>query len=406
MSGLIGRYGSERAVDSRLKLLADCPFSEGFFFEISQEIRPYLRAIKGAVPKVLVLDLDNTLLGGVVGEDGWNSVAIGTDPLGKAYLEFQKSIYDLYKRGTILAINSKNNFEDVQEVFQKRDDMILKLEYFASIRVNWNDKAKNCYEIAKEINVGIDSLVFWDDNPAERMLVHQAIEEVCVIDPPEDISNWAMYVKNMSYFDSLHLGTEDMQRGKMYAENRQRQDAQVAAPDLHSYYHSLSLKVECLEGTEEQLPRIVSLLGRTNQFNLTTKRYTEQEIQTFIEDVQWTVRSYAAEDRFGSYGVVGVAIIAFKENSAILDSLLLSCRAMGKGIEDTMIFDIAVCVREMGIRTLTASYLPTKKNVPIQPFLPGKGFIEIERSGTEIQYSVDLADKKFENPEHIQLIKF
>lgn len=404
MSGLLSRYGSDRAIDSRLKLLADCPFTEEFFLEISEEIRPYLRAIKASVRKVLVLDLDNTVWGGVVGEDGWNGVKIGNDPIGKAFLEFQKAILELYNRGTVLAINSKNNFEDIKEVFQNRSEMILKLEHFASVKANWNDKATNCNEIAKEINVGLDSLVFWDDNPAERMLVGDAIEEVYVANPPEDISSWASFLHNLSLFDSMNIAEEDMVRGKMYAENRQRNEAEKSSSNLTMFYHSLGLKVTCHRGNEGNLPRIVALLGRTNQFNLTTKRYTESEIRSFIEDENWEVRCYSAEDRFGRYGIVGVGLTKYEDGEASLDSFLLSCRAMGKGIEHAMMADVAACVADKGIRRLNALYRPTKKNVPIQIFLPEIGFHSKNGSDMQKTFSIQLDEQKLNNPEYIELI--
>jgi FkbH-like protein len=403
LSHHIRRFGLAHAVDPRLRLMADCLFTPDFFFEVARGIRPYLRALKGNIRKVLVLDLDNTLWAGVVGEDGWDKVKIGTDPLGKAFASFQSAILELYERGVILAINSKNNPNDVEEIFARREEMLLKLDHFASVQVNWQDKATNCKNIAEDINVGLDSLVFWDDNPAERLLVRESLEDLYVVEPPSDPARWADFLRNLDLFDALQLSDEDARRGRMYAENRRRRDMASTSSDLKSFLANLHLKVSCRPACQENIPRIVSLLMRTNQFNLTTKRHSEQNVREWAHDSYYKIMSYSAQDRFGSYGIVGVTILKCLSDCAEIDSFLLSCRALGKGIEDVMLAVIAEQANQAGLTKLTGTYIPTKKNAPIKDFLPCKDFLRDNQSDQGIEYSFDLKNQNLMVPEHVTI---
>lgn len=398
---LIKKYGISNAYDPRLRHLADCRFTDPFMYEIAKGIKSYIRAIRGTIKKVLVLDLDNTLWSGVVGEDGWDGVKIGSDPIGRAFVDFQKAVLELNKRGVILAINSKNNENDALEVFNRREEMILKQQHFALLKINWKDKATNCIEIAKEINIGLDSLVFWDDNPTERLFVQESLEQVEVVQVPEDVSLWADYLRDGSYFDVLQISHEDARRGQMYAENRLRAEAEVKATDIQTFLNSLELKVECRYVCEENIARITSLLGRTNQFNLTTKRYSQKEIECMDSELNCKVMSFSAADKFGSYGIIGVVIIKISEAVCDLDSLLLSCRAMGKGIEDVMIWKVSDLAQKAGVDTIKATYVSTKKNVPIKEFLPDKGFIKTHQNEHGTDYEYDLSTKMIPKPVHV-----
>lgn len=396
------RFGLERACDPRLRLLADCRFSPDFHFQAAHGLGPYIRSIKGTMRKVLVLDLDNTLWGGVVGEDGWDGVRIGEgDPVSKAFAAFQKAILELYDRGVILAINSKNNWTDVQELFACREEMLLKLDHFASIQVNWQDKATNCRTIAQEINVGVDSLVFWDDNPQERALVRELLPEVLVVEVPSDPSRRAGQLMDLDVFDSLVLTEEDSTRGRMYVEDRLRREAAVTAPDLGSFLESLGLKVGVARAADGNVARLASLLARTNQFNLTTQRHTEQDLRRWAADADWSVLGFSAEDRFGSYGIVGLTILRKRPAWAEIDSLLLSCRAMGKGIEDCMLAAAARQACQWGLHQVRARYIPTKKNMPARDFLPSHGFVELARGPDGAEYTIRLEGDRLAMPSHV-----
>ena len=397
------QFGISHAIDPRLRLMGDCLFTPDFFFELSRKLRPYIRGLKAVSKKVLVLDLDNTLWGGVVGEDEWDGVQIGTGPAGKAFSDFQKAILELYKRGVILAINSKNNPDDAMDVFNRRDEMVLTKEHFASIQINWQDKATNCRLIAKDINVGLDSLVFWDDNPAERAMVRENTKDVYVVQPPEDVSTWAGILRECDLFDSLTLSSEDARRGQMYAEEKHRRDMEDSATDMQSFLASLNLKVKCQAACEENIPRIVSLLTRTNQFNLTTRRHSEETIRQWANDPQWKITSYAAEDRFGSYGIIGVTISKCSGDCSQLDTLLLSCRAMGKSIENVMITSVIQQARNCRCKNLSATYCPTKKNTPVKTFLPDSGFSKVSSDGDAVEYILDLDGYNINVPEHVKV---
>jgi len=401
LSGLVRHYGLDNAIDRRLQILADCRFTPEFFFKLARAFRPYIRSVKAIVKKVLVLDLDNTLWGGVVGKDGWDKVKIGNDGVGKAFLLFQAAILELHNRGVVLAINSKNNPEDVNELFQKRQEMLLKPEHFAAIKTNWHDKITNCIEIAKEINVGLDSLVFWDDNPSERLLIRHGLEQVFVVELPGDVALWADFVRTLGLFDSLQLSEEDAKRGQMYAQERLRRQTASLAPDLDSFLKLLELEVEIQDASEQNIPRIVSLVSRTNQFNLTTRRHSEQTIRDWERSDDCKITCYAAQDRFGSYGIIGVTILKKTDGDVEIDSLLLSCRAIGKGIEKVMLSVVMEQARQMGAGRVKATYIPTKKNSPVKDFLPNNGFCLINEDDTKKYYDIDLSQVRLTIPEYI-----
>lgn len=399
----VRRAGLDHVADPRLQLLADCPFTPDFLFRVAGGLRPYVRALKGAVRKVLVLDLDGTLWGGVVGEDGWEGVRIGDDPVGKAFARFQDAILELYDRGAILAINSKNNPGDVEELFRNRPEMRLKLDHFAAVRMNWMDKVSNCRAIAEEINVGLDSLVFWDDNPAERALVRESVDDVYVVDVPSDPSKWADLLSDLTLFDALHIAAEDATRGKMYAEDRLRREAAVVATDMTAFLSALELKVKIARASDANIPRIASLLTRTNQFNLTTRRHSETTLREMVADGDWSVLCYSAEDRFGSYGIVGVTIVRRQPAHAEMDTVLLSCRALGKGVETSMLARVAEQTRHWGLNAIHATFIPTKKNAPIRDFLPGNGFQETARRDDGVDYVFDLTRGDLAVPSYVTI---
>lgn len=397
------QLGLERALDPRLALIADSPYTSDLHFRASAALRPYVRALKGATRKVLVLDADNTLWGGVVGEEGWEGIRIGVDPVGTSYTRFQEAILELYRRGVILALNSKNNAADVEEVFEKRPEMVLKLEHFASTQINWRDKVANCRAIAEEINVGLDSLVFWDDNPAERLLVRESLPDVQVVEVSSDRASWADALRETTWFDALEITVEDAERGRMYAEDRVRRQAEVTATDMDSFLRSLDLKVTASPGSDVNLARIVSLLSRTNQFNLTTRRHPEARVREMANAPTWSVLCYSAADRFGDYGIVGVTIMQHETETAVIDSLLLSCRAMGKGIEHVMLATLARQARAWGARRIVAAFLPTRKNAPARDYLPSLGFERVADAQDRIDYELDLLARDVSFPEHVAI---
>ena len=401
LSYYLARMGLNQAIDRRMEFLASCRYRPEFFFAASQGMRAVARSLRGLSRKVLMLDLDNTLWGGVVGEDGPGGIRIDGDAVGRAHMAFQQAVLELHRRGVILAINSRNNIADVEEAFQLRPEMPLALEHFASIQANWDDKAINARRIAAELNIGLDAMVLWDDDPQQRAMMREAIGEVYVVQPPSDISQWPDHLRHLGLFDTLHLTTEDSARGAMYAQDRIRRQAAGSWGDLESFLGTLNLEVRVEQANESNAARLCELLARTNQFNLTTRRHNRQQLEQWMAQPSWSVLGFSAKDRFGSYGLVGATILHRAENALEVESLLLSCRAMGKGVEDAMLWAVALQAGQWSLQRIEALYIPTRKNAPIRSFLD-KHFQSDDQASQEILYVLDLSRQPVQLPPHIR----
>ncbi len=314
--------------------------------------------------KCLVLDLDNTLWGGVLGEDGVDGITLGGDYPGKAYSWWQQALLHLSHNGVILAICSKNNESDVDEAWNNNPAMVLKREHFSAMRINWNDKASNIKELADELNIGLDSMVFIDDNPAERELVKQLLPQVEVPDFPDKPYQLIPFFKSLveRYFRIYQVTDEDRAKTQQYRANALRRAEQSHFADLDAYLYSLEICLDITEADEHRVPRIAQMTQKTNQFNLTTRRYTATDVQQHIDD-GWRVFCVNVSDRFGDSGITGVVFVEPIDDVTVnIDSLLLSCRILGKGIEDAFVKTVLNLLRLDGIRKVTAAYLPTAKN--------------------------------------------
>jgi FkbH-like protein len=386
---LLARVGAAQFYDPRYWHMARAPYGREGLREMAAEAFKYLRARQGKSRKCLVLDCDNVLWGGIVGEDGLAGIKLGKTHPGSAYWEFQQQALEMYHRGILLALCSKNNEADVWEVFDRHPDMLLRREHIAAARINWEDKAANLRELARELNLGIDSLVFADDSEFEIQLVRQIVPEVEALHLPKETA-----VENRDrlagcgWFDTLTVSGEDARRGALYAAEAQRTQARTASGDLASYYASLEMQVEIRFATGFTIPRIAQLTQKTNQFNLTTRRYSELEIRNLAASQADAVLSLRLEDRFGDAGIVGVAILRHEGDTAAIDTLLLSCRVLGRHVEDVL---LAQCIRwaqSKGYRALAGEYLPTAKNAQVKDFYPARGFTP--REGAQ-WFDLDLA---------------
>jgi FkbH-like protein len=376
---LVHKLGESNVFDLRGLYAFDIPFTHEFMTALAEEWTAYARALLGKTKKCIVLDLDNTLWGGVVGELGPLGVALGPDYPGNAFVNFQKALLDFYNRGIILAIASKNNPEDVEEIFKKNPYMVLKENNFSAIRVNWGDKAENIADIARELNIGVDSMVFLDDDPLMRAMVRGRLPGISVPEfsiPPE---HYAQTLYDLDLFHQFALTEEDSQRGKMYAEEQQRKKVLSSAKSADDYIAELGIVMRVSMNDESLIPRISQLTQKTNQFNLTTRRHTEADIQRFIAD-GGLVFSGHVSDKFGDYGTVIVAIVT-PGKIATLETFLMSCRVMGRGVECAFMDHIARVLHERGIATLHASFIPTAKNKPTEGFLPDHGFVRSDSEG-------------------------
>ncbi len=395
---------SGKTFDDKMKYLAKMAIPEVAFPSLAKEMLRIVRPISGLSKKCLVLDLDNTVWGGVLGEEGIEGIKIGIEPPGNAYSDFQKAAKALLKRGIILAINSKNDIELVKEAFEKRPEMILKWDDFASVRANWHDKAQNLREIAAELNIGVDSFVFMDDNPAERFLIKSELPEVLTVDMPEDCSNYAQTLLDLNVFDALHITSEDKNRTQLYKAETERKQFKSQITDLSEYLTSLETKVEVFPVDSFSIARVSQLTQRTNQFNLTTRRYSEAEIKSFTESQNTKVYCLKSSDRFGEHGIVGASILKTpKENVWELDVLLMSCRVLGRGIEEAFMHFICEEVLKEKAQILIGRYLPTKKNGMAKEFYKRLRFDQTESSDLETVYQLSLQERSIRLPSYVRL---
>ena len=312
--------------------------------------------------KCLVLDLDNTLWSGVLGEDGVTGITISGDYPGKAFHYFQEAIKALKDNGVILTICSKNNPEDVEQVWMDNPYMVLKKEDFSAVRINWQDKATNIRELSEELNIGTDSMVFIDDNPTERELIKQMLPEVAVPEFPKQPYDLIPFIKQVAddYFRIYTLTDEDKKKTEQYKANAQRKQEEKKFINMEDYLASLQIEIDIEKCNEFNLARIAQMSQKTNQFNLTTHRYTDSDIENKVQNGDW-VYCISVRDKFGDNGITGEIIIAKDGNKALIDTLLLSCRILGKGIEEAFIKTILGLLKEQGVEMLEADYFPTLK---------------------------------------------
>ena len=401
---LVARYGRARWHDERKWLTMRMPIAADGLIHLANEWLRFIHPLTGKVCKALVTDLDNTLWGGVVGEDGMEEIKVGPEYPGAAHQSLQRVILDLYQRGIILAICSKNNPADAMEVLESHPGMLLRPQHFAALRINWSDKAQNLREIAAELNVGTDALAFLDDNPVERERVRVELPVVTVIELPDDPMGYAQALRDSPLFERLSLSAEDRKRGGYYAEQRQRVEIEHSAASLEDFYHSLQQEVEIAPVIPKTLARVAQLTQKTNQFNLTTRRYSEQQIAEMAASRDWHVYSLRVRDRFGDNGLVGVAILHFADEVCEIDSFLLSCRVIGRTVETAFLAYIVEQAQSRGIRRLTGWFLPTKKNAPAESFYATHGFEPLEQQDRGYLWSLDLQDAQIACPEWIRLI--
>lgn len=369
-------HGQSNVFDYHKYFFGDIKIAFDYIPYLGHELVSYIKAALGANKKCIVLDLDNTLWGGIVGEDGFEGIKLGKTPPGNAYVEFQKRLLALHKRGIILAINSKNNVDDALQVIRKHPDMVLREEHFASMKINWNDKLTNMKEIATELNIGLDSIVFFDDDPVNRDLISMGLPQVLTVDLGEDPVNFASILMEMNDFDLLQITEDDVKRGQMYLADKNRKSLLESATNLDDFLKQLDIKIEMKTAEEFSIPRISQLTLKTNQFNLTTRRYQEEEIRAFANDKKMLVGCAQVKDKFGDNGITGVYIVKKENSEWIIDTFLMSCRIMGRGIENGILSAILEDAKKQGVKKVKAIFIPTAKNQPTENFLSDYGFVK------------------------------
>ena len=405
---LIARHGRERWHDERKWLTMRMPIAAEYLSALAEEWLRFLYPLMGRVAKVVVTDLDNTLWGGVIGEDGVEGIQVGRDYPGAAYLALQRTLVDLHNRGIVLAIASKNNEAEAIRALETHPAMLLRKRHFAAWQIHWEAKADSLRRIAEELNVGLDTLVFLDDNPAEREAIRLALPEVTVLELPADPMRYASAVRACPLFERLEHLAEDRARGKYYQQQRERRAAQTNHASLEDFYYSLEQKVEIARATlPATLERVAQLIGKTNQFNLTTRRHTAVEVAGYAAAPDWDVYTAEVRDRFGDNGIVGACIVRRDARGAEpqceIDTLLLSCRVIGRTVEDAILHFLVEDSRRRGVRRITGWFLPTAKNKPAESFYPRHGFRALEQTAAGTLWALDIEERAIACPPWIQL---
>ena len=347
----------------------------------------------GLGKKCLVLDLDNTLWGGIIGEDGLSGIRLGDSPEGEAFQAFQESILALKERGVVLAVCSKNNEADAREVFERHPAMRIGLDDFAAFVADWRTKPEQLLTVAEELGIGLDSLVFVDDNPVEREAVRQFLPEVDVVVLPSDPSDYVRALADYLLFEPASFTTEDARRTEQYVGRRTAAAASASSETIEGFYRSLDMHAVVSPFTDEDLPRIAQLVGKTNQFNLTTRRHPPAALREFAGDPSCVHLSFRLGDRFTEHGLVAV-VIAFEREAVLeLDTWLMSCRVIGRSLEATVLQELGRAASERGCTELRGSYIPSAKNDLVRDLFPRLGFELVdERDGTT-HWIYDLSRK-------------
>ena len=400
------RLGADAALDARGNYLWRAPFKHAFLDAWAQQLARVTCALKGKTKKVLVLDCDNTLWGGVVGEVGLAGIALDpTQHPGRVFFDFQTTVLHLVERGVLLVLCSKNNEGDVFEVLDRHPHCIIKRSHLAGSRIDWNNKASNIAALGDELNLGLDSFVFVDDSPVECEMIRQMLPQVTVLQVPARVHELPPLLLQTGLFDTLRFTEEDGQRAKLYQEERSRKTERLGHVSLDEYLRSLQTVAVIHRARPSEVSRISQLTQKTNQFNLTTRRYSEQEIQSLLADSGTVVYSLSVRDRFGTLGLVGVLVARFDGESARIGDFLLSCRALGRRLEEAM---VAHCLADIGATRVVArweaEYSATAKNGQVADFWPRLGFTEAEAVAGRKRYT-RAADAAISGPPDLVTIQ-
>lgn len=391
---LAATWGRDRWHDERFYHQAKLPCAPECLVDYAHSLASIVLAQLGKGRKCLVLDLDHTLWGGVIGDDGLGGIRLGQgDPEGEAFLAFQLYVKSLQERGVILAVCSKNTEAIAKEVFEKHTEMVLRLGDISCFMANWDDKATNLRRIANQLNIGADSLVFVDDNPAERAIVRQLCPEVAVPELPEDPAQYIRALDRQRYFQVVAISGEDLKRTDFYQASGARQALESTAEDLNSFLKSLDLVATVAPVDAMNLERSAQLIQRSNQFNVTTRRHAAGDLMAMVADTSFITRTVSLRDRFGDHGLISVVLAQVVDDSLRIDTWLMSCRVLKRGVEDFVLNDLVRSARARGVRTLVGDYLPTQKNGLVRDLYATLGFaLESEDASGNTRWTLPIAD--------------
>lgn len=397
--------GFVNSFDRRHWQMARAPFTQRATLRLCNELGRLVRALHGKTKKCLVLDCDNTLWGGVIGEDGLGGIKLGTTYPGSCYKSFQEEILNLRERGVILALCSKNNEQDVLDVLSNHPEMLIKEKHLAAWQINWDDKATNIRRLASELNIGLDSFVFIDDSEFEINLIREQLPEVASIHLKGNTSDYRGLLSSFGYFDSLTFTAEDRRKNEMYGEARIRSKLESQSNSIEEYLENLGLEATLGVPAVADIPRCSQLSQKTNQFNLTTYRYSEGQIAELISNVNSDVFYLRVSDKVSDLGLVGMAVVRYRQSETQIEAFMMSCRAIGRGAETALLAYIAnQSKNKRGSNCLVAKYLHTPKNESlVSNFYEMNGFKKVSQQEKDTNWILDLHASSIPYPTWIKI---
>jgi len=390
LNGISSSIGHNNFYDDRMYYISKVPYSGLGLFSIGKELSKIVKAIYGTKKKCIVLDCDNTLWGGIIGEDGLHNISLGEEYPGICYKNFQKTLLDYKRKGFVLTINSKNNYDDVIEVMEKHPHQILKKEDFAVLKIGWSPKNESIKEISQILNLSLDSFIFIDDSPIECKIVKDSFPEVKVLNLPNNPLEVENYLKDVDELEVLSLTDEDRDKTNQYIDNAKRQQLKIDSFDLKSFYSSLKMEINICIDHAPSVNRLAQLCQKTNQFNLTTIRHSESDIMNFIDSKNSSVYHFSLKDIFGDNGIVGLAIIKIERKIVEIDTFLMSYRVISRTAENNFLNYILADLARYRYGEIYASWKKTKKNSLVMDFFESFGFSLIEESENEKLYKYSL----------------
>ena len=403
LDSLVLEKGIHNWSSPQFLITAKLPFHPDFSCFYASHVCDFICAIKKRPTRLIITDLDNTLWNGIVGEIGYDNVDLNFEEKGLPHLRLQRMLLDLHNQGVVLAISSKNTESNALEVFENRNEMILKKEHFASIKINWLPKSQNINDILSELNLTETGTTFLDDSKLEREEVKQAFPEIYVPELPEDSGSWVEVLLESGKFLIPSVSKEDLNRQESYKAEAQRNSKKMEFNDLSGFLQSLNLELEPIKINAENIDRVESLVNKTNQFNLTTRRHNRSKIESFVRGNNYGY-CFSLKDKYSDYGIIGVLLGEPKGHSLMIDTWLLSCRAMGRTVENAMLkhFQSHACSINAG--TIIGEYIPTSKNIPVENLFASLEFSQVENRDSDPQlFELSVKNDSPVN-EHVELV--
>jgi len=404
---VIAHTGVNSSTDLRYFYSSKAPYTIDFFEAYSRHIKPYVMSANGRSKKAVIFDCDNTLWKGVLGEEGYDGIEMSyATKDGAVFAEVQSIAVSLNRQGVLVGLCSKNNPGDVDEVIRTHPDMQLRDEHIAVRRVNWSDKVSNLREMARELNLGLDSFVMVDDSPFEANLIKEQLPEVTVLQVTERLYEYPrMLRENLGLFYNLSSTAEDAKKAGMYKEQEKRESSKQEFTDIKDYLASLGMKMIIYQDDKSIIPRMSQLTQKTNQFNLTTRRYTERDIESFLEDERTSVFAFSITDKFGDSGITGLSIIRIgDDNCAVIDSFLMSCRVIGRDAEFALMNCLIGYLKDRKVELVSAQYIKTQKNEQVMDFFDQCSFPLKSSTESERNYCLNIKDYKSKQIDFMEII--